>query len=379
MLFAGLVVLVESLYLTALSPLLPDLERDLGLSDLWLGLVVAGYPLGVVVATLPAAMIADRRGVRGITTLGLLLLGVATVVFAVAESPTVAFVARVIQGLGSAGAWSGAMTWVVAASPVSHRGRTIGFVMAFTLGGALVGPVLGGAASALGREPVFLAAGVLSLALALVSLRVAPPPHVPPQGLAVLGRVLRSRDVLAAMGLIALVALVAGVSWTLVPTDMDRSGWSALAISVTFVAASAFEMVAGPLAGRWYDHEGERRPLIAGLTATIALLTVLSFGFDGWSLPISMTLIGLAFGLLMTPSLAMLSRRREQRGLGDALGIVTINLSFAPGFAVGPVLAGVAAETVGRDAAYLVVVAVALVALIAVARAAVPVRATDDA
>ena len=79
------IILVDSVFYAAITPLLPDYSDDLGLSKSAAGLLSASYAAGTLVAALPAGWLASRAGGRTTTIVGLALLGVTSVAFGFAE------------------------------------------------------------------------------------------------------------------------------------------------------------------------------------------------------------------------------------------------------------------------------------------------------
>ena len=95
------------------------------------GVLVAAYPAGVMVAAIPAIALVNRRGVRATTTIGLGLLTLATFAFAWSSTPLVLDTARLVQGIGGAVAWAGALSWLITqASP--NRRATVTYVFEVT-------------------------------------------------------------------------------------------------------------------------------------------------------------------------------------------------------------------------------------------------------
>src|SRR5947208_9680904 len=108
-------------------------------------------------------MAVARFGVKPTVLTGLSLLALTTTGFGLANSVWTLDLARFVQGISSAFSWTGALAWLVAASPPGRRGSLIGQAFAFAIGGALLGPVLGGIASIAGTRSTFIAVAVASL------------------------------------------------------------------------------------------------------------------------------------------------------------------------------------------------------------------------
>ena len=170
------VVLVDTMFFAAVSPLLPEYADRFDLSKTGAGILTAAYPAGTFVAAVPSGWLAARWGVKPTLLLGLCLLGVTSLVFAFAHTIVLLDAARFVQGVGGACMWAAGMAWLVSASPPERRGELIGSALAAAIVGVLLGPVLGGAATVVGPEVVFsaVAAGAAVLAVGLVDARGGP-------------------------------------------------------------------------------------------------------------------------------------------------------------------------------------------------------------
>ncbi|MGH9018665.1 MAG: MFS transporter, partial [Acidimicrobiales bacterium] len=95
-------VLVDTVFFSALTPLLPHYVHGLGLSKAGAGILVAAYPVGTLIGALPGGMVATRLGVKPALLIGLSVMSVATVVFGFNSSHAVLDGARFVQGLAGA-------------------------------------------------------------------------------------------------------------------------------------------------------------------------------------------------------------------------------------------------------------------------------------
>jgi len=106
----------------ALTPLLPHYAHAAHLSETGAGILAAAYPAGVLVGAIPSGIVAARAGVKPTVIAGLSMVALCTVLFGVAGGAWQLDTARLAQGIASAFSWTGALAWLVSASPPGKRG-----------------------------------------------------------------------------------------------------------------------------------------------------------------------------------------------------------------------------------------------------------------
>ena len=360
-LFASAVVLVDTIFFAALAPLLPTLEEELGLSKGQAGLLVAMYALGGIAGAVPAGWLATRVGIRATVLAGLAILAGTSIAFGLVDSYWQLDVARFAQGFGGALCWTGALAWLVSGTPTERRGEMIGFAMSGAIVGALLGPVLGGAASTVGRLPAFAGVAVLAGILAVIALQLPAPARGEAQPLRLIFVALRSRRVLAGMWLLALPALLFGVLSVLAPLQLSSLGWGTVGIAATFFVSAAIEAALSPATGIWSDRRGRLAPIRFGLLAAPVVCLTIPWIQDRWLLSVFVILAGISYGVFWAPAMAMLSDSWEAIGLGHGLGFALMNFAWAPGNVVGAAVGGGLAEVAGDVAAYAAAAALCLV------------------
>lgn len=366
---AGAIVFVDTLFFAALTPLLPHYADRFELSKAGAGLLAAAYPLGVLLGSIPMGLVAARFGVKPTAVAALCLIAGTSVVFGYADSIAVLDAARFAQGVGSAGAWTAALTWLVLAAPSGRRGQLIGSVVGVAIGGALFGPVTGAVASLAGTGPVFAGVGGLCLLVAAVALRTSAPPVGERRSMRGLGVALRNPRILGGLWLVALPGLLFGTQGVLVPLRLSAFAYGAVAIGAVYLIATGLEATASPLVGRLSDRRGRRLPIMAGLAASAVVTAVLPWPGNGAALATLAIFAAVAFGTFWAPAMSLLTETTERMGLDVAWGFALINLAWAPGQAIGAFGGGGLARLTSDTVPYLILSGVCLLTLAAVRRA----------
>jgi MFS family permease len=329
------VVLVDTMFYAAIAPLLPQYADDLELSKTGAGILSAAYPAGTLLGSLPSGWLAARIGVKRTMLVGLTLLGSSSLAFAFGDTVAILDSARFAQGVGGACAWTGGLAWLMAASPRDRRGELIGSALAAAIAGVLLGPVLGGAATVAGPEPVFGTVAVVAVGLAAWAASLPAPAPSEAPGLRQIGTALVSFPVLAAVWLVTLPSLFAGVLDVLAPLRLDELGASGVAIGAVFLIAAAAEAVSSRAAGALSDRRGRALPIRAGLAACAVAALVLPLPDLIVLLALAVVGAALALSLLWAPSMALLSDSAETAGIEQGFAFAFVNLAWAGGQVVG--------------------------------------------
>jgi MFS family permease len=377
MLFVCAMVCVDTLFYTALTPLLPHYVQVAGLTKGSAGFLVACYPLGMLVGALPGGLLTAKFGYRQVAVAGLITLSISTLIFGLATQAPLLFATRFAEGLAGACTWAAGLGWVATAAPAEKRGEMLGTAFGAAVIGALIGPVFGAIAGSVGAARAFAFASVVGIGLIMAAVAVpdwfgSRDEDEPAQGLMDACRGTRDRRVVAGMLLMLLPGLGLGVLDVLAPLQLHHLGATSIAIGGTFLSAAIMEAALSPLAGWLSDRLGVFAPARILLAAAVAV-SLLAPVLRPASVLAVMLALGLpSFGILYTPASAVLSEGADHRGLNQGLAFGLANFAWAGGMAIAAAASGVIAEATSDTVPYAILAVICMAALAALPLAARP-------
>jgi MFS family permease len=329
---------------TLITVALPSAGRSLAMSTHFQGLVLAVYFIVYALVLWPGGMLVDSAGSRRVALSGLFIFGAGACAGALAGSPGVLLLSRIVQGAGAGLVSPAALAGAVSGFPPERRGTALGIWGAGSGMANLIGPLLGGALTVLVGWRADWWALVPLAALSATAVYRLMPSGVGQQGSEKADVQLRSR-VLAAATLVAGLTFVVMIgSFFLAEQYLQvAAGYSALGAAAALVVVALLVALAAPLSGRLADARGERIPVMLGFGCAAAALLVLGIPgvpLDGLvSLPLLLP-VGFGLGLLFAPT----SRAALNSIPASAHGRVSAVLSAGRlvGAAIGAGLAGLA-------------------------------------
>ncbi|MDQ6818978.1 MAG: MFS transporter [Actinomycetota bacterium] len=360
-------LMFESSLYSVLTPILPHYAHALGASKPAIGVLTGAYTAGLIPGSLLGGWMAARAGVRRTTFTGLALFAVAVAAFGFATDIVALDGLRAIQGFACGGIWGGALTWVIAATPASRRGRVLGAAFSAAILGTLLGPAVGTAAVWLGTGIVFAGLGAIAAGLAAWVLRFPDAAIAPTGDRGSIGGLLRNRALLLGTWLMLLEAGALGVVYTLIPLRLSHFGASSVAIGAIFLVASGVRTLIAPQIGRVSDRRGAIAPTAVGLVLAALVMT---------AVPLPQSVAGLAvvsvivmagpLTAFVIPASSLLTVAAERAGISLAIATMIFNLSFALGQTIGAPVGASLAQATSDAVPFLALAALLLLTLVLV-------------
>jgi MFS family permease len=266
------------------SPFIPLYLGGLGASARVIGLVFGIAGIVPLLVAIPAGAVADRRGPAGIAAWSVVAYGVAAAALAVLHNIWAVTVAYTLLGAANIGFSVAAQGVVASVSPPRDRLTNFGYYSVWSSGGAVVGPIVGGAIAAqMGYIPTFVLAGLLMVPsfVFAAGLRPVVPP---PQALVRLtgafervGPILRRPGIPAVLLISFMVVAGQTLQQSFYPLYLSRVGLSQTLIGVVFAAISLSSMLVRSLLS-----PGRERFGTTGLVLVATGLAALSLGITPW-------------------------------------------------------------------------------------------------
>jgi MFS transporter, DHA1 family, tetracycline resistance protein len=167
-----LVVFVDLLSFSFILPLIPSIAISYGLSPLWVGILLAMFPIGQVFGAPVLGRLSDRFGRKPILLISVFGSFVSMLVLGFSTSILFIFIARLTDGLTGANITI-AQSYISDVTTPENRAKGLGLIGAAFGLGFIFGPAFGGLLSqtAYGYHlPAFVAASLSFLNLVLITL-----------------------------------------------------------------------------------------------------------------------------------------------------------------------------------------------------------------
>ncbi len=329
-----------------LFPVIPLYATELGAPVSQVGLIVAisGYVTAVIL--IPIGLISDRSGRYKFVIVALSICIAAPLFYPRATSTQMVMLVVAIHGIGRAFFFPTGLAIAADLAPEERRGEVMGWYSTSSHLGLMAGPVAGGfLLHRYGFETAFYGCSALPmLAMVFLLFRLRDFQKSTAADQAVTGSWGWLRKRTAISGLLAYMFCAFGSSTvcTYIPLYGKGFGINEAAVGVIITAFYAGSALARAPAGRLSDIVGRKPLIIAGMA--ISGLAIAFFSQLSSLSQLTPTAIGfgIAFGIAVPPSLAMVADLLSSGSRGLSMGVATC--LYQVGLAVGATSMGFVAE-----------------------------------
>lgn len=344
------------------APTLPVFVRSFDVGITAVSLVVSVFALARLLFAPGSGWLVSRFGELRVYLVGLAIVAVSTAGMAFAGEYWHLLALRAFGGIGSTMFTISALSLLIRLAPPEMRGRASGAWATGFLMGNIVGPLAGGGLVAISlRAPFLVYSAVLVVVVGLSALMLrgrTASTDVP--GIE-LPAVVRFRDALHHRTYRATLIASFGNGWAvfgvrvaLVPLLVvevleQPESWSGVALAV-FAAGNAATLL---VAGRFADRYGRRPPMLLGLAVAGVFTGLLGYVDDPMLFLLVSLVAGLGSGLINPPMNAAVADIIGARGRGGTV-LAGFQMASDTGAIIGPVAAGVLAESLGYGPAFAV-------------------------
>ena len=332
--------------------MMSQLERAYAASGLAVSGILGAYYYAYSISSLVAGTLIDRLGAKASITLGLLILAAGCFAFAVPD-PGPAWWGRLLQGVGSSFAFTGAVYLASRGFSAASLATAIGLTQCMGMLGGSAGQFLVGPLMAHGVDWRFfwIFFGVTGIALAIAQF-VVTPWATGSSGTGAGGWLGPYRIVLSnpqswlcglVAGMLFLPTTIGDMTWGVAFFQHDEQLDFGRAVAVVSMVPLGW-VLGCPLFGWLADRLGARKPVIVG-GCVLMLATIAQIGFMPALLPpmVSLFLFGLESGVAMIPY-TVIKESNPDEVKGSATGIQNF-LVFGLSALVGPVFSRLLGKT----------------------------------
>ena len=345
-----LTIFIDLIGFGIVFPLLPNYAREIGISDVMVGILVFAFALTQFWSTPFWGSLSDKIGRRPVILISTLISTVAYFVFGFANSFAIIIISRILAGFGS-GNISAAQAYIVDITPPEKRAKSMGMIGAAFGLGFIFGPPLGGFIKTyFGIEYVgFFTAGLCLFNFALayfilpesitqkdIKRKLQLFPFIP------IFNSLKKKgtSLVLVVGFIYTMAffmfnITANMMW------MDKYLFDDLGVAYVFSFIGICTVITQAFLVGWFSKKFKEITLLSMGTLIVGFcLLALAFVPKGWFFPFELLILAalaIANGMVRPTCLSILSKLSGKHEQGEVMGVFQSVGSVAMG--IGPLLA----------------------------------------
>jgi len=337
------------------SPLLPLYIRDMGVTGIWLGIVMAATFVSNSIAVPIVGSLSDKRGRKPFLAAGFLAAALISVTYVWARDAATLTLVRFIHGAIGALIAPIALAYLGDLSPDGEEGKWMGYSNASFFSGFGLGPFAGGLLTEhFGMTASFLTMSSLNAFAFLVALLFLPEASrrkATEMGQISLKEMSASNMVKGLFSLRLAQALGFGSIFTFLPIFAAAIGLKTstigILLSVNILAVTLFTPPLGILA----DRVSRRMLTVLGGVLLSIFLMAIPLAGTYWPLLIILMAQGLSSSICGTASSALTVEEGRRFGMGSTMSMLF--LAQGIGMASGPIVSGVLAQVLGFNSSFI--------------------------
>ena len=344
---------------SAPAVMVPELTSAFHVDAVGVSGIMGAYYYTYSVTSLLAGAALDRFGAKFPVAFGVALLGLGCLIF-IFPVPAMGYSGRLLQGAGSAFAFTGAVFLATHGFSGRVLATAVGFTQCFGMLGGSVGEVAVGPLihSLLDWKEFWIALGVACLALAVTLVAVTPTEMravATQKGFVAPFKTVFSNPQSYLCGIIAGLLFapttVGDMIWGVALFQQDRSFDYLQAVSIASMTPLGWA-VGCPLLGWFADLAGRRKlALIIGMAVMLASVVATAFSGSEAVTYAGMFILGVGSGAAMIPY-TIIKEVNPDQVKGSAVGVINF-LTFSMTAAIGPLFAALIGKGLAASADHL--------------------------
>ena len=336
-------VVVDLIGFGVVLPVLPLYSERFGATPFQIGALTATMSVAMLIATPLLGKLSDRVGRRPVLAVSVLGTAVSFVMMGTAQSLTMLFVARALDGF-TAGNITTAQAYIADVTPKARRTKGIGLISAGFAIGLVVGPMLGALAARFGPSVPFFCAAALAAMNGVAILLFLPeslpaitgvtpeeptgdcPPEVAAAGAgadAPLGEMLRERGLRGPIALYATAVFSMTMVYTTIALFVSKryglaeGGAGAMYVCMGLAAAGTQFIALDWLTARFRETTLAR----GGLLASAVFMAAFAASPSPVWFALAITAFGASNSVNNTLLLSLVSQRAPASRQGQVIGV----------------------------------------------------------
>lgn len=336
--------LVAVMGVSTITPVLPDIREDLGLTNQQVGYLIVFFSLPGIILTPLLGIFADRYGRKKVLVPSLLLFALAGFTCFFLRTYEWILFFRVLQGAGAASLGSLNTTLIGDIYAKGERAKVMGYVASVLSIGTATYPAIGGAMALLGwYYPFLLPLLALPVAWAILYKLNNPEPEKHEGFRSYMHEALQSiksaRVIALFVSSFVVFVILFGGYLTYLPLLMsDRFDASSLEIGLILTTMSLVTAITSAFLGKINTFINEKNALLIGFTAYVISFSIIPFMPSAGWLILPVTIFGAGHGINFPSIQSQLTKLAPLRYRGMFMSFNGMVLRL--GQTTGPIIIG---------------------------------------